>query len=69
MNDPSTSPAKLPLFPCSRSLTKIREAWVQDLRTKRLEPILTFYGQTPSSFNPPGNASPAPPPSAHSSKT
>ena len=25
------------------TLTKIREAWVQDLRTKQLEPILKFY--------------------------
>jgi ketosteroid isomerase-like protein len=25
------------------TLAKIREAWVQDLRTKRLEPILNFY--------------------------
>ncbi|HWW15144.1 MAG TPA: DUF4440 domain-containing protein [Candidatus Dormibacteraeota bacterium] len=25
------------------TLTKMREAWVQDLRTKQLEPILKFY--------------------------
>src|ERR1700730_15693097 len=25
------------------TLAKIREAWVQDLRTKQLEPILKFY--------------------------
>jgi ketosteroid isomerase-like protein len=74
MNVSSTSPAKSPLFPCSRrttiaflafatilaptfsptataapqastlvTLAKIREAWVQDLRTKQLEPILKFY--------------------------
>lgn len=74
MNVPSTSPAKSPLFSCSRraamaflafatilapafspsvtaapqastlvTLAKIREAWVQDLRTKQLEPILKFY--------------------------
>src|ERR1700732_3015415 len=72
MNVPSTTPAKSPLFSCSRraaiafltfatilapafspiaapqastivTLAKIREAWVQDLRTKQLEPILKFY--------------------------
>jgi ketosteroid isomerase-like protein len=26
------------------ALAQIREAWVQDLRTKQLEPILKFYG-------------------------
>jgi ketosteroid isomerase-like protein len=25
------------------TLTKLREAWIQDLRTKQLEPILKFY--------------------------
>src|ERR1700732_4607103 len=72
MNVPSTTPAKSPLFSCSRraaiafltfatilapafsptaaphastivTLAKIREAWVQDLRAKQLEPILKFY--------------------------
>jgi ketosteroid isomerase-like protein len=74
MNAPTTLPAKLSLFPCSRraaiallglvtilaptfsptaganpqastivTLAKIREVWVQDLRTKQLESILKLY--------------------------
>jgi ketosteroid isomerase-like protein len=83
MDVPSTSPAKLPLFPSSRratiaflgfatilaptfsftatpqastllTLAKIREAWVQDLRTKQLEPILTFYAPDAAFLQPTG---------------
>jgi ketosteroid isomerase-like protein len=36
------------------TLAKIREAWVQDLRTKQLEPILKFYTQDAVFFQPTG---------------
>ena len=40
---PSFSPAASPQASTIVTLAKIREAWVQDLRTKQLEPILKFY--------------------------
>lgn len=36
------------------TLVKIREAWVQDLRTKQLEPILTFYAPNAAFLQPNG---------------
>jgi ketosteroid isomerase-like protein len=36
------------------TLTKIREAWVQDLRTKQLERILTFYAPNAAFLQPNG---------------
>jgi ketosteroid isomerase-like protein len=36
------------------TLAKIREAWVQDLRTKQLEPILTFYAPKAAFLQPNG---------------
>lgn len=36
------------------SLTKIREAWVEDLRTKQLEPILKFYAPNAAFLQPDG---------------
>jgi ketosteroid isomerase-like protein len=36
------------------TLTKIREAWVQDLRTKQLEPILKFYAPDAAFLQPSG---------------
>ena len=50
------------------ALARIREAWVQDLRNKQLEPILKLYAPDAVFLQPPANASPAPPPSATSSK-
>jgi len=35
-------------------LAKIREAWVQDLRTKQLEPILKFYAPDAAFLQPSG---------------
>jgi ketosteroid isomerase-like protein len=40
---PVFSPAAAPQASTLATLAKIREAWVQDLRTKQLEPILKFY--------------------------
>jgi ketosteroid isomerase-like protein len=42
---PAFSPTATPAPQASTlvTLAKIREAWVQDLRTKQLEPILKFY--------------------------
>jgi ketosteroid isomerase-like protein len=42
---PAFSPTATAAPPASTlaTLAKIREAWVQDLRTKQLEPILKFY--------------------------
>jgi ketosteroid isomerase-like protein len=37
------------------ALTKIREAWVQDLRTKQLEPILKFYAPDAVFLQPAGD--------------
>jgi ketosteroid isomerase-like protein len=37
------------------ALAKIREAWVQDLRTKQLEPILKFYAQDAVFLQPTGD--------------
>jgi ketosteroid isomerase-like protein len=39
----SPTPAAVPQPSTRLALTKIRDAWVQDLRTKQLEPILKFY--------------------------
>lgn len=36
------------------TLAKIREAWVQDLRTKQLEPILMFYAPNAAFLQPNG---------------
>jgi ketosteroid isomerase-like protein len=36
------------------TLAKIRETWVQDLRTKQLEPILTFYAADAAFLQPNG---------------
>src|SRR5713226_2904582 len=36
------------------TLTKIREAWVQDLRAKKLEPILKFYASDAVFLQPTG---------------
>lgn len=36
------------------TLAKIREAWVQDLRTKQLEPILKFYAPDAAFLQPSG---------------
>jgi ketosteroid isomerase-like protein len=36
------------------TLAKIREAWVQDLRTKQLEPMLTFYAVDAAFLQPNG---------------
>jgi ketosteroid isomerase-like protein len=36
------------------TLAKIREAWVQDLRTKQLEPILAFYAPNAAFLQPNG---------------
>jgi len=36
-------------------ITKIREAWVQDLRTKQLEPILKFYASDAVFLQPNGD--------------
>jgi ketosteroid isomerase-like protein len=36
------------------TLAKIREAWVQDLRTKKLEPILKFYAPDAAFLQPTG---------------
>jgi ketosteroid isomerase-like protein len=36
------------------ALAKIREAWVQDLRAKRLEPILKFYAPDAAFLQPTG---------------
>jgi ketosteroid isomerase-like protein len=36
------------------ALAKIREAWVQDLRTKKLEPILAFYAPDAAFLQPTG---------------
>ncbi len=36
------------------SLAKLREAWVQDLRTKQLEPILKFYAADAAFLQPTG---------------
>lgn len=36
------------------TLAKIREAWVQDLRTKQLEPILKFYAADAAFLQPTG---------------
>jgi ketosteroid isomerase-like protein len=36
------------------SLAKIREAWVEDLRTKQLEPILKFYASDAAFLQPTG---------------
>ena len=36
------------------TLAKIREAWVQDLRTKQLEPILMFYAPDAAFLQPTG---------------
>ena len=40
---PTFSPTATPQASTIVTLAKIREAWVQDLRTKQLEPILKFY--------------------------
>jgi ketosteroid isomerase-like protein len=40
---PVFSPTATPQASTPATLAKIREAWVQDLRTKQLEPILQFY--------------------------
>jgi ketosteroid isomerase-like protein len=37
------------------TLAKIREAWVQDLRTKQLEPILKFYAPDAAFLQPNGD--------------
>ena len=37
------------------TLAKIREAWVQDLRTKQLEPILKFYAPDAAFLQPTGD--------------
>jgi len=39
----SSTAIAAPAAPTLVTLAKIREAWVQDLRTKQLEPILKFY--------------------------
>jgi ketosteroid isomerase-like protein len=36
------------------ALAKIREAWIQDLRTKQIEPILKFYGPNAVFLQPTG---------------
>lgn len=40
---PNFSSTATPQASTIATLAKIREAWVQDLRTKQLEPILKFY--------------------------
>jgi ketosteroid isomerase-like protein len=40
---PAFSPTAAPQASTIVTLAKIREAWVQDLRSKQLEPILKFY--------------------------
>ena len=40
---PAFPPIAAPQASTTVTLAKIREAWVQDLRTKQLEPILKFY--------------------------
>jgi ketosteroid isomerase-like protein len=40
---PTFSPTATPQASTIVALAKIREAWVRDLRTKQLEPILKFY--------------------------
>jgi ketosteroid isomerase-like protein len=40
---PTLSPIATPQASTLVTLAKIREDWVQDLRTKQLEPILKFY--------------------------
>jgi ketosteroid isomerase-like protein len=53
---PSFSPAAIAAPQASTivALARIREAWVQDLRTKQLEPILKFYASDAVFLQPTG---------------
>jgi ketosteroid isomerase-like protein len=52
---PAFSPAgAAPQTSTLAALAKIREAWVQDLRTKQLEPILKFYAADAAFLQPSG---------------
>ena len=48
------SPAAAPQASTIVALAKIREAWVLDLRTKQLEPILKFYAPDAAFLQPTG---------------
>ena len=43
-----------PKGPSLETFAKLREAWVQDLRTKQLEPILKFYAADAAFLQPTG---------------
>jgi ketosteroid isomerase-like protein len=49
-----TATAAAPQASTLVTLAKIREAWVQDLRAKQLEPILKFYAPDAVFFQPTG---------------
>jgi ketosteroid isomerase-like protein len=51
---PGFPPAATPQASTIAALAKIREAWVQDLRTKQLEPILKFYASDAVFLQPTG---------------
>jgi ketosteroid isomerase-like protein len=51
---PTFSLAAAPQASTLATLAKIREAWVQDLRTKQLEPILKFYAPDAAFLQPSG---------------
>jgi hypothetical protein len=50
------------------TLTKLREAWIQDLRTKQLEPILKFYAPEAVFLQPTGERITGPAFTARTSK-
>jgi ketosteroid isomerase-like protein len=50
----SPAAAAAPQSATLEALSKLREAWVQDLRTKQLEPILKFYAADAAFLQPDG---------------
>jgi ketosteroid isomerase-like protein len=51
----SSTASAVPQDSTLETLAKIREAWVQDLRTKQLEPILKFYASDAAFLLPNGD--------------
>src|SRR5271155_5829473 len=51
---PSFSATASPQTSTVEALGKLRDAWVQDLRTKQLEPILNFYAPDAAFLQPDG---------------
>ena len=50
----SLTATEAPIASTLADLAKLREAWVQDLRTKQLEPILKFYAPDAAFLQPTG---------------